>query len=86
MHNLFLWAEKKPGFQSSATLFDSMVNILGKARVFEDTWSLVLDRIGDGNKGSTLVSLNTFVILIKWYARAGNFPDICIKSFELACS
>lgn len=79
MHNLFLWAEKKPGFKPSAALFDSMVNILGKAREFEDAWTLILDRIGDGNEGSTLVSVNTFVILIRRYARAGNFLDILHK-------
>lgn len=79
LHHLFLWAEKKPGFKSSATLFDSMVNVLGKARGFEDAWSLVLDRIGDGMEGSTLVSVNTFVILIRRYARAGNFLDILHK-------
>lgn len=30
LHSVFLWAEKKPGFQSSAALFNSMVNFLGK--------------------------------------------------------
>ena len=79
LHDLFLWAERKPGFKSSATLFDSMVNILGKSREFEDAWSLVLNRIGDGKEGSTLVSVNTFAILIRRYARAGNFLDIFLK-------
>ncbi|XP_022729483.1 pentatricopeptide repeat-containing protein At5g11310, mitochondrial [Durio zibethinus] len=85
LHNLFLWAEKKPGFESSATLFDSMVNILGKAREFEDAWSLVLDRIGDGKEGSTLVSVNTFVILIRRYARAG-MTQAAIRTFDFASS
>ncbi|KAK6236070.1 hypothetical protein SCA6_011407 [Theobroma cacao] len=85
LHHLFLWAEKKPGFKSSATLFDSMVNVLGKARGFEDAWSLVLDRIGDGMEGSTLVSVNTFVILIRRYARAG-MPQPAIRTFEFAKS
>ncbi|GMI89177.1 suppressor of the ABAR overexpressor 1 [Hibiscus trionum] len=86
LHGLFLWAEKKPGFESSATLFDSMVNILGKARNFEDAWSLVLDRIGDdGREGSNLVSVNTFVILIRRYARAG-MTQAAIRTFEFASS
>ncbi|GMI97601.1 suppressor of the ABAR overexpressor 1 [Hibiscus trionum] len=85
LRNLFLWAEKKPGFESSATLFDSMINILGKAREFEDAWSLVLDRIGDGKKDSTLVSANTFAILIRRYARAG-MPRPAIRTFEFACN
>ncbi|KAK8597939.1 hypothetical protein V6N13_095333 [Hibiscus sabdariffa] len=85
LRGLFLWAEKKPGFESSATLFDSMINVLGKAREFEDAWSLVLDRIGDGKKDSTLVSANTFAILIRRYARAG-MPKPAIRTFEFACS
>ncbi|KAL4283454.1 hypothetical protein GQ457_16G004870 [Hibiscus cannabinus] len=85
LRGLFLWAEKKPGFESSASLFDSMINVLGKAREFEDAWSLVLDRIGDGEKDSTLVSANTFAILIRRYARAG-MPKPAIRTFEFACS
>ncbi|OMO80513.1 hypothetical protein COLO4_24047 [Corchorus olitorius] len=85
LHELFLWAEKKPGFQPSAPLFDLMVNILGKAREFEDAWTLVLDRIGDGKEGSTLVSVNTFVILIRRYARAGMVQP-AIRTFEFASS
>ncbi|XVE63554.1 hypothetical protein DITRI_Ditri07aG0029600 [Diplodiscus trichospermus] len=85
LHDLFLWAEKKPGFNCSATLFDSMVNILGKAREFEDAWSLVLDHIGDGKEGSALVSVNTFVILIRRYARAG-MPRPALRTFEFASS
>ncbi|KAK9027291.1 hypothetical protein V6N11_067129 [Hibiscus sabdariffa] len=86
LHDLFLWAEKKPGFESSAALFDSMVNILGKARNFEDAWSLVLGRIGDdGREGSNLVSVNTFVILIRRYARAG-MTQAAIRTFEFTSS
>ncbi|XVF88192.1 hypothetical protein PTKIN_Ptkin19aG0030400 [Pterospermum kingtungense] len=85
LHSLFLWAEKKPVFKPCAALFDSMLNILGKAREFEDAWSLILDRIGDGKEGSTLVSVNTFVILIRRYARAG-MPQPAIHTFEYASS
>ncbi|TYI14154.1 hypothetical protein ES332_A08G105800v1 [Gossypium tomentosum] len=83
LHNLFLWAEKKPGFESSATLFNSMINILGKARKFEDAWILVLDRIDVGKEGSNLVSVNTFIILIRRYARAG-MTQPAIRTFEFA--
>ncbi|XP_039014930.1 pentatricopeptide repeat-containing protein At5g11310, mitochondrial-like [Hibiscus syriacus] len=87
LHGLFLWAEKRPGFESSDTLFDSMVNVLGKSRSFEEAWSLVLDRIGDdgGREGSNLVSVNTFVILIRRYARAG-MAQAAIRTFEFASS
>ncbi|GLU19629.1 hypothetical protein SLE2022_358670 [Rubroshorea leprosula] len=82
LHTLFLWAEKKPGFQSSPVLFNSMVNFLAKSKEFEDAWCLVLDRIGDGD---SLVSLDTFTILIRRYARAG-MPQPAIRTFEFASS
>ena len=64
LHTLFVWAEKQPGFQSSATLFNSMINMLAKSKKFDSAWSLVLDR-------AALVSGDTFAIIIRRYARAG---------------
>lgn len=70
LHSVFLWAEKKPGFQSSAAMFNSMVNLLGKEREFDSAWCLVLDKIsGDNELG--LISRDTFSILIRRYTRAG---------------
>lgn len=87
LHTLFLWAEKKPGFQSSATLFNSMVNVLGKAREFDSAWCLVLERLG-GDEGPAMVSRDTFAILIRRYTRAGNFIEFAPlnSTLELASS
>lgn len=81
VQTVFLWAEKKPGFQSSHTLFNSVINGLGKAKEFDTAWCLILDRIG-GEKGPGLVSNDTFAILIRRYTRAGNFLSCFI---EFAC-
>ncbi|KAJ9183434.1 hypothetical protein P3X46_007287 [Hevea brasiliensis] len=84
LETLFLWAERKPGFQSSAMLLSSVVNVLGKAKEFDSAWCLVLDRIG-GDKGPVLVSIDTFAILIRRYTRAG-MPQSAIRTFEYASS
>jgi len=70
LHSVFKWAETKPGFTLSPSLFDSVVNSLCKAREFEIAWSLVFDRVRS-DEGSNLVSADTFVVLIRRYARAG---------------
>uniref|UniRef100_A0A6N2L0C7 Pentacotripeptide-repeat region of PRORP domain-containing protein n=1 Tax=Salix viminalis TaxID=40686 RepID=A0A6N2L0C7_SALVM len=84
LHHVFLWAEKKPGFQLSGALFNSMVNLLGKAREFSSAWCLMLDKIG-GNEGGDLVSSDTFAILIRRYTRAG-MSEAAIRTFEYASS
>jgi pentatricopeptide repeat protein len=70
LHTLFVWAEKQPGFQSPATLFNSMINILAKSKKFDSAWSLVLDRVA-------LVSGDTFAIIIRRYTRAGIYLLYC---------
>jgi len=73
LHSLFVWAEKRPGFQSSAALFNSVINVLAKSKQFESAWSLVLGRIGgDEEQQHALVSADTFAVMIRRYARAGN--------------
>ncbi|XP_065850611.1 pentatricopeptide repeat-containing protein At5g11310, mitochondrial [Euphorbia lathyris] len=84
LHDLFIWAESKPKFQSSATLFNSVVNALGKVRKFDSAWCLVLDRIG-GVKGPNLVSTDTFAMLIRRYTRAG-MPQAAIRTYEYSIS
>lgn len=73
LHSLFLWAEKKPGFRPTETLFSSMINVLAKSRGFDYAWSLILERIGGEDEEPTLVSGDAFVIMIRRYARAGTF-------------
>ncbi|XP_050157065.1 pentatricopeptide repeat-containing protein At5g11310, mitochondrial [Malus sylvestris] len=82
LHTLFLWAEKQPGFRSSAKLFGSVINVLAKSREFDSAWSLILNRIG-GDEEPGLVSADTFVIMIRRYTRAG-MPESAIRTFEFA--
>lgn len=66
---LFHWAEKQPGYQFSVTLFNAMINALGKAREFDSAWSLILDNIEAGK----MPNIDTFAIMIRRYTRAGMF-------------
>lgn len=77
LHGLFLWAEKQPGFRSSAKLFGSVVNVLAKSREFDSAWSLILNRVG-GDEEPGLVSADTFVIMIRRYTRAGTLLCDCL--------
>ncbi|KAM7276180.1 hypothetical protein ACFE04_018046 [Oxalis oulophora] len=85
LHTLFLWADNnKPGFKPSASLFNKMINVLSKAREFDHAWSMVLDRIRSvDDQGTALVSLDTFVIIIRRYARAA-MTGASIRTFEFA--
>ncbi|XP_061359591.1 pentatricopeptide repeat-containing protein At5g11310, mitochondrial [Gastrolobium bilobum] len=82
LHSLFLWAEKRPGFRPDPKLFDSMVNVLAKSREFDSAWTLILDHT-DRDEEETLVSIGTFAIMIRRYARAG-MPKAAIRTFEFA--
>ncbi|CAH8270770.1 unnamed protein product [Arabidopsis lyrata] len=84
LHSVFKWAEMKPGFTLSPSLFDSVINSLCKAREFEIAWSLVFDRVRS-DEGSNLVSADTFIVLIRRYARAGMVQQ-AIRAFEFARS
>ncbi|KAA8525351.1 hypothetical protein F0562_007231 [Nyssa sinensis] len=81
LFTFFLWAEKQPGYQSSVPIFNSMINVLAKARDFDSAWSLLLNRL-DTDKGP---DMDTFVILIRRYVRAG-MPLPAYRTFEFACS
>ncbi|XP_041021178.1 pentatricopeptide repeat-containing protein At5g11310, mitochondrial [Juglans microcarpa x Juglans regia] len=83
LHTLFVWAKKQPGFRSSETLFNSVINVLGKSKKFDSVWSLVLDRIGGDEKPPAFVSGDTFAIMIRRYARAG-MTQPAIRTFEFA--
>ncbi|KAB1204539.1 hypothetical protein CJ030_MR8G021809 [Morella rubra] len=83
LHTLFVWAEKQPGFRSSAPLFNSVINVLAKSKKFDSAWSLVLERIGEDEEEPTLVSGETFSIMIRRYTRAG-MTQSAIRTFEFA--
>ncbi|XP_062076647.1 pentatricopeptide repeat-containing protein At5g11310, mitochondrial-like isoform X1 [Humulus lupulus] len=82
LYSLFLWAEKQTTFQSSAALFNSMVNVLAKSREFDSAWSMIQDQI-DKEDEPALVSVDTFVIMIRRYGRAG-MPESAVRTFEFA--
>ncbi|KAF2538239.1 hypothetical protein F2Q68_00022942 [Brassica cretica] len=84
LHSVFKWADTKPTFTLSPSLFNSVINAMCKARDFESAWSLIFDRVrSDG--GSELVTADTFTVLIRRYARAGMVQQ-AIKAFEYATS
>ncbi|XP_045821989.1 pentatricopeptide repeat-containing protein At5g11310, mitochondrial [Trifolium pratense] len=85
LHSLYLWAENQPGFKPDSALFDSVINVLAKMREFHSAWSLVLDRIDrdDGEQEENLVSVGTFAIMIRRYARA-DMHKAAIRTFEFA--
>lgn len=70
LHSLFFWAWKQPDFQPCSKLFNYIVNVLGKSRELDSIWCLILDQMNKV-EGSTVVTGDTFVTMIRWYARAG---------------
>ncbi|KAH1119322.1 hypothetical protein GYH30_047922 [Glycine max] len=87
LHSLFLWAQTRPAFRPGPKLFDAVVNALAKAREFDAAWKLVLhhaekDGEEEGEK-ERLVSVGTFAIMIRRYARAG-MSKLAIRTYEFA--
>ncbi|PIA65308.1 hypothetical protein AQUCO_00100642v1 [Aquilegia coerulea] len=68
-----------------------MIDLLGKSREFDSAWSLLLNHLkkknddDDDNGVHSIVSVDTFAILIRRYARAG-MPFPAIRVFEFAQS
>ncbi|KAK7384755.1 hypothetical protein VNO78_30456 [Psophocarpus tetragonolobus] len=86
LHSLFLWAQMRPAFRPGPKLFDAAVNALAKAREFDAAWKLVLDHVegdGEGEEKQRLVSVGTFAIMIRRYARAG-MSKLAIRTYEFA--
>ncbi|RDX64667.1 Pentatricopeptide repeat-containing protein, mitochondrial, partial [Mucuna pruriens] len=83
LHSLFLWAQTRPGFRPGPKLFDSMVNVLAKSREFDSAWKLVLDHVDADAEEESLVSIGTFAIMIRRYARAG-MSKLAIRTYEFA--
>lgn len=79
LFTLFLWTEKQPGFGFSVAVFNAMVNALGMAREFDRAWDLILERLN----GNERPNIDSFVIMIRRYARAG-MPSPAIRAYEFA--
>ncbi|XP_058093824.1 pentatricopeptide repeat-containing protein At5g11310, mitochondrial [Magnolia sinica] len=80
VHALYLWATKHPDFLPTPSLFNSIIDLLSKSRTFDSAWSLIVDHL-HRNDPSSPISIDTFVILIRRYARAG-MPQAAIRTFE----
>ncbi|XP_077221479.1 pentatricopeptide repeat (PPR) superfamily protein [Tasmannia lanceolata] len=79
---LILWAHSHPTFHPTPLpLFNSIIHLFSKSKQFHSAWSLLIDRLNDPREIPPLVSLDTFAILIRRYARAGN-PQSAIRTFE----
>ncbi|RDX80467.1 Pentatricopeptide repeat-containing protein, mitochondrial, partial [Mucuna pruriens] len=62
----FLWAGKQPGYAHSVREYHSMISILGKLRKFDTAWTLIEEMRG-GRTGSSLVTQQTLLIMIRRY-------------------
>nr|XP_016479947.1 PREDICTED: pentatricopeptide repeat-containing protein At5g11310, mitochondrial-like [Nicotiana tabacum] len=79
LFTLYLWAEKKEWFKFSVTVFNAMVNALGKGREFDSAWNLILDRLSSIERPN----VDTFAIMIRRYARAGMLLP-AIRTYEFS--
>ncbi|XP_010254237.1 PREDICTED: pentatricopeptide repeat-containing protein At5g11310, mitochondrial isoform X1 [Nelumbo nucifera] len=82
LYTLFRWAEHQPSYCSTTPVFNSMIDILAKAREFDLVWSLMLECL-NSNVNPSLISSDTFAILMRRYARA-DMPQASIRTFEFA--
>lgn len=62
----FVWAGKQPGYTHSIREYHSMISILGKMRKFDTAWALI-DEMRGGTTGSSLVTPQTLIIMIRRY-------------------
>lgn len=62
----FVWAGKQPGYAHSVREYHSMISILGKMRKFDTAWALI-DEMKGGPTGSSLVTPQTLLIMIRKY-------------------
>uniref|UniRef100_A0A7N0UT48 Pentatricopeptide repeat-containing protein n=1 Tax=Kalanchoe fedtschenkoi TaxID=63787 RepID=A0A7N0UT48_KALFE len=74
---VFKWAKMQSRFEIPATLYNQMVDILGKCKKFELMWELV-DEMNQLSKG--FVTLNTMTKVIRRLTRAGKFSQ-AIQAF-----
>lgn len=83
LKSVLFWAEKKkPGILSSVELLNATISSLAKLREFESAWQLILSRL-DGEKGTDIVSVDTFAMMIRRYTRAGMlyFSPLLLSEF-----
>ncbi|KMT16879.1 hypothetical protein BVRB_2g043540 isoform B [Beta vulgaris subsp. vulgaris] len=79
---LFKWSEKQSGYDSSALIFNLMLNIVVKSGEFKWALMVLLDKIKRGD-GSELELAESLGILIRHYARLGMISN-AIHTFKFA--
>ncbi|XP_068649375.1 pentatricopeptide repeat-containing protein At5g11310, mitochondrial isoform X2 [Aristolochia californica] len=77
---LYRWACSYPEFCPSPSLINALVNLLARSRMFEAAWSLILGHLHQSSP-PFVISLQTFALLIRRYARAG-LTQSAIRTFE----
>lgn len=60
-------------------VFNAMINALGKAREFDRAWALIHDQM---KNASEMPNFDTFVIMIRRFARAGIFLGLYIWDYR----
>lgn len=65
----FAWASQQPGYSHGTETYNAMLNILGRMKQFKTMWQLV-EEMHNGGNGPSLVTDETFTILIRRYAAA----------------
>ncbi|KAL9669999.1 hypothetical protein QQ045_007549 [Rhodiola kirilowii] len=80
---VFKWARMQSGYEISANLYNQMVDILGKCKIFDEMWELVheMNQLSEG-----FVTLTTMTKVIRRLAKAGEFNEaidafMCIEKF-----
>ncbi|KAJ8437845.1 hypothetical protein Cgig2_000399 [Carnegiea gigantea] len=74
--NFFRWAEKQKGFKHTTESYNALIDSLGKIKQFKMIWVLV-----DSMRGKGLLGKDTFILIIRRYARAKRVED-AIEAFE----
>jgi pentatricopeptide repeat protein len=65
----FMWASQQPSYSHGTETYNAMLNILGRMKQFKTMWQLV-EEMHNGGNGPSLVTDETFTILIRRYAAA----------------
>ncbi|KAL5702227.1 hypothetical protein ACHQM5_027468 [Ranunculus cassubicifolius] len=70
-YGFFRWYQMQKGYEESADLYDLMVDVLGKTKMFDIMWDLVVEMVQLGG----MVSLTTMTRIMRRLARGGKHAD-----------
>ncbi|KAF5200169.1 Pentatricopeptide repeat-containing protein [Thalictrum thalictroides] len=75
----FRWYQMQSTYKPSANLYDSVVDILGKTKMFDIMWELVVEMVRLGG----LISLTTMSKIMRRLARGGKYFDAIVAFREM---